>query len=111
MNPLGKSVKKLRESRGWNQEQLGARLGVKGGYVSLIETGTRVPRPPMMEKLMDIFGVDEMTIRFGERQPPEPASPERQLVDAELADLSSTALLEVAVILRKWKLERSQFAP
>jgi len=106
---IGKHLKQLREAQGYTQESLAKISGVGEKYISAIEGGKREAGKITISKLCDALMVDELTLRFGERQPPHyPASPEHALLEQEVADLSLTEQLEVIVLLRKWKQERKQ---
>ncbi|MFJ9816147.1 helix-turn-helix transcriptional regulator [Streptomyces sp. NPDC101151] len=40
---FGAHLRRLRDERGWTQEELGTRMGVTGSHVSAVETGRRQP--------------------------------------------------------------------
>jgi len=48
---LGRNVRKLREARGWSQEDYADRAGIHRTYVSDIERGRRNPTIIVVEKL------------------------------------------------------------
>jgi transcriptional regulator with XRE-family HTH domain len=48
---LGLNVRKLREAKGWSQEDYADRAGVHRTYVSDIERGKRNPTVTVVEKL------------------------------------------------------------
>jgi transcriptional regulator with XRE-family HTH domain len=48
---LGKNVRRLREARGWSQEDYADRAGIHRTYVSDIERGRRNPTITVVEKL------------------------------------------------------------
>lgn len=48
---LGRNVRKLREARGWSQEDYADRAGIHRTYVSDIERGRRNPTITVVEKL------------------------------------------------------------
>lgn len=54
---LGKNVRKLREAKGWSQEDYADRAGIHRTYVSDIERGKRNPTVTVVEKLAAPFGV------------------------------------------------------
>ena len=66
-----KTIRQLRDERGWSQLDLAVNLDVAPGSVSQWELGQAVPRPAMRQRLADLFGVPVEAIAFG---PPEPAS-------------------------------------
>jgi len=50
-------IKKLREDKGWNQNQTAERLGFSRTYLSSIEHGRRGVSVNMMKKIIKVFGV------------------------------------------------------
>lgn len=48
---LGKNVRKLREAKGWSQEDYADRAGIHRTYISDIERGRRNPTVTVVEKL------------------------------------------------------------
>ena len=50
-----KTIRQLREERGWSQELLARRLGVGQGTVSNWERGLKVPQPRTLLRLADLF--------------------------------------------------------
>ncbi len=48
---LGRNVRRLREARGWSQEDYADRAGIHRTYVSDIERGKRNPTVTVVEKL------------------------------------------------------------
>ncbi len=69
-----KTIRQLREERGWSQLNLALRLGVVEGSVSRWERGVRVPSEVDRRRLADLFGVPVEAIAFG---PAEQAPKER----------------------------------
>jgi transcriptional regulator with XRE-family HTH domain len=53
----GAQVRVARERRGWQQEELAARLGVSQGYVSLIESGRRPVAKRLATKLVSLLSL------------------------------------------------------
>lgn len=54
---LGRNVRKLREEKGWSQEDYADRAGIHRTYVSDIERGRRNPTVTVVEKLAAPFNV------------------------------------------------------
>jgi transcriptional regulator with XRE-family HTH domain len=54
---LGKTVRRLREEKGWSQEDYADRAGIHRTYVSDIERGRRNPTITVVEKLARPLGV------------------------------------------------------
>jgi transcriptional regulator with XRE-family HTH domain len=48
---LGRNVRRLREAKGWSQEDYADRAGIHRTYVSDIERGRRNPTITVVEKL------------------------------------------------------------
>lgn len=48
---LGQNIRKLREAKGWSQEDYADRAGIHRTYVSDIERGRRNPTVTVIEKL------------------------------------------------------------
>lgn len=41
---IGQNIKKKREERIWNQEELARRTGLSASYIGMIERGEKIPR-------------------------------------------------------------------
>jgi len=54
---LGLNVRRLREAKGWSQEDYADRAGIHRTYVSDIERGRRNPTVTIVEKLAKPFEV------------------------------------------------------
>ena len=54
---LGRNVRRLREEKGWSQEDYADRAGIHRTYVSDIERGRRNPTITVVEKLAKPPGV------------------------------------------------------
>lgn len=54
---LGRRVRVLRATRGWSQEELGARCSLDRTYVSGIERGVRNPTLSVLDALASGLGV------------------------------------------------------
>lgn len=54
---LGRNVRKLREAKGWSQEDYADRAGIHRTYVSDIERGRRNPTINVVERLAEPLGV------------------------------------------------------
>ena len=55
---LGRNVRRLREERGWSQEDYADRAGIHRTYVSDIERGRRNPTVTVVEKLAQPLEVE-----------------------------------------------------
>ena len=54
---VGERIRQLRESKGWKQSDLGARVGVSRAAIGYYETGTRTPPYATLIGIADAFGV------------------------------------------------------
>ena len=54
---LGLNVRRLREAKGWSQEDYADRAGIHRTYVSDIERGRRNPTITVVEKLASPFAI------------------------------------------------------
>lgn len=54
---MGQAMRFIRQSQGLGQDELGAKAGVSGGYISLIENGARDPSLEVVRKLCHAMGV------------------------------------------------------
>ena len=61
---IGENIKRLRESRGLTQSQLGDAIGVTDKAVSTWESGTRMPRMNVVDRLAAFFGIDKRDLLF-----------------------------------------------
>ena len=61
MSTIGTRVRELRQAKGLTQQAL-AGNGISAGYVSLIESGKRVPSEDVVRRLADRLGVDFETL-------------------------------------------------
>jgi len=55
---FGASIRRLRENRGWTQEQLAEQAEMSVTYLGFIERGENVPTLTIILKLADAFGVN-----------------------------------------------------
>ena len=53
---LAANMKRLRQSKGWSQEELGARAGLHRTFVSQIERGAKNPTLKAVDKLAVALG-------------------------------------------------------
>src|SRR5579875_3528021 len=49
-------IKEERERRQWSKAELGRKIGITGPAIGLFESQARRPSPPVMAKLVTIFG-------------------------------------------------------
>ncbi|MES1242584.1 MAG: helix-turn-helix transcriptional regulator [Acidobacteriota bacterium] len=69
---LGERLSRLRRAKGWNQREMGRRMGLKGSQISKLERGSVTPRADILPRLSEVLGVSAdylLTGRsFGEMQ-------------------------------------------
>jgi transcriptional regulator with XRE-family HTH domain len=104
MITIGDNIRKLREERGWHQDDLTKLVGCSGKYISKLERGQVEPGPKMIHLLCDAFMITEQELRFGESD--QHGLDRRhgavfRLIFDELSLLSETEQLEELVRLRK----------
>ncbi len=67
-----KTIRQLRQARGWTQRTLAWHLGVTECTLSLWERGAHLPQRAHRQRLADLFGVPVEAIAFGPaEQPPQ----------------------------------------
>jgi transcriptional regulator with XRE-family HTH domain len=59
---LGANVRRLRQEKGWSQEEFADHAGIHRTYVSDIERGARNPTISIVEKLAAPLGVSAGTL-------------------------------------------------
>lgn len=59
-----KTIRELRQARGWTQFELALAVGVQPQTVYLWESGRRTPQVPQLRKLGELFGLcsDEIVL-------------------------------------------------
>lgn len=62
---MNERIKKLREIRGMNQEDFGAKLGLSRNYISLVENKQRNLSEPSVKLLCSLYDVNEDWLRYG----------------------------------------------
>lgn len=65
---LGRNIRRLRQDRGWSQEDYADRADIHRTYVSDIERGARNPTITVVEKLARPLKVPPGTLLDGEEQ-------------------------------------------
>ena len=61
-----KTMRQLREERGWTQPDVAALLGLSQGLISRWERGAAIPPEPQQYRLARLFGVSVTAIAFGQ---------------------------------------------
>jgi len=62
---VGKNIKKLREKRGWSQEELSFEAELHRTYVSGVERGVRNPTVTVLQKIATALGVSASKLLIG----------------------------------------------
>ena len=63
---MNERIKELRKYLNMNQEEFGARIGVKRSTITNYENGDRVPLDAVVSSICKEFGVSEVWLRTGE---------------------------------------------
>jgi DNA-binding XRE family transcriptional regulator len=73
---LMKTIRQLRQERGWTQFELALQVGVQPQAVYLWERGRRLPQVPQLRKLGSLFGIcsDEIVLLESPDEAPAPAA-------------------------------------
>jgi transcriptional regulator with XRE-family HTH domain len=98
MSGLGEEVKRLRQAKGWTQEQLAVYAGSSQPTVNLLEAGKRNPSASTLEKLARALEVEVVEL-FPKLETPQPS-----LEDAA----QSEALQEALAVLFQGLARRGQ---
>jgi transcriptional regulator with XRE-family HTH domain len=98
MSGVGEEVKRLRQAKGWTQEQLAVYAGSSQPTVNLLEAGKRNPSAATLEKLARALEVEVVDLF------PKPQTPQPSLEDAA----QSEALQEALAVLFQGLARRGQ---
>lgn len=72
---LGQLIRRLREQRGWSQEELANATGFGRSFTSAIERGTKDIRISTLVRLANIFDLHLRQLFQGERRDPRKIPP------------------------------------
>jgi putative transcriptional regulator len=86
MSGVGEEVKRLRQAKGWTQEQLAVYAGSSQPTVNLLEAGKRNPSASTLEKLARALEVEVVDLF------PKPQTPQPSLEDAAQSEALQDAL-------------------
>jgi transcriptional regulator with XRE-family HTH domain len=98
MSGVGEEVKRLRQAKGWTQEQLAVYAGSSQPTVNLLEAGKRNPSAATLEKLARALKVEVVDLF------PKPQTPQPSFEDAA----QSEALQEALAVLFQGLARRGQ---
>ena len=59
---IGDHIRRLRESKGWTQQELGKRLGEKTSTISAYETNAKLPSAECLIEMAELFGISLDTL-------------------------------------------------
>ena len=76
---MNNRIKELRKHLNMNQEEFGARIGVKRSTITNYETGDRIPLDTVVSSICKEFGVSEAWLRNGEGKMMRELSREQEL--------------------------------
>ncbi len=68
---IADELKRLRKSRDMNLDEVGEKVGVSGVFISNIERGKRVPSDNLIEKLAEVYDIEELDLYEGFGKVPE----------------------------------------
>lgn len=63
---IGDHIRRLRENKGWTQQELGKRLGKKTSTISAYETNAKLPSTDCLIEMAELFGVSLDMLVYGE---------------------------------------------
>jgi transcriptional regulator with XRE-family HTH domain len=97
MNPIGKTIRALRQERGWNQQEVATQLNISIPAYSKIETGITDVNLSRLESIADLFGLKLTTLLSGGKDNPayhqqmqlKDLNDRLQLRESEMIDLQN----------------------
>ena len=107
---IGSRIAKLREQRGWTQEQTAAAIGISRAALSHYEKNRREPDTETLAKFADLFHISNDYLVGRTNMPNPPLSPEvRDFVDAlELSDEQIMERFSLSIDGRKLSAEETR---
>ena|SRR6266540_1853131 len=84
---FGERIRRLRNERGWTQEQLARQAGLSKSAISEAESDTTQPRGPNLVRIASALGASIDFLLTGQERPPPPRTPEIS-VPTELAEMA-----------------------
>lgn len=97
----GEIIKKLRKERGWNQSELGEKIGLSYGGIAAIEQGRNDPSASAVIKLSSIFGVSTDYILTGKESTGEISDDEREILEILRKDEEFNTAVKNAAGIKK----------
>lgn len=80
---IGDRIREFRKREGLSQEEFARQLGVKGGYISTLETHRNEPSEQLILNICRTFGVFYDWLKYGKLDAP-PAKPRGQMISEEV---------------------------
>ena len=84
---IGQRVKKMRQHKGWTQQELAAEMGVSTSYIGHIEYGLKRSSAETIARLCRSLNVDANYLLFGEAAAGESKAVIRKYLEQQLATL------------------------
>lgn len=85
---LARRLRNLREEKGYKQEGVANKLGIKSNTLSGYETGTRSPDPDMIVKLSQLYNVTTDYL-LGESDSRHLTAVDEEEIDREIREVTS----------------------
>jgi len=67
MGNLGESIRKFRKEKGLKVCELAEKIKVAPEFITLVETGNRLPSEKNLMKIMEVLGCDVRTLYYNEK--------------------------------------------
>lgn len=103
---MGKRIKELRKAKGWNQTELGEKVGLSFGGISGIEADRRDTSQAVIIKLSEIFEVSTDFLLTGKESTNEISPDEREIIEILRKDDALTQAIKEAAELKKKVIRR-----
>ncbi|MEA2531366.1 MAG: hypothetical protein QOG89_3010 [Thermomicrobiales bacterium] len=107
-----KTIRVLRQERGWTQFEVALKVGVQPQAVYLWESGRRTPQVPQMRKLGELFGIcsdeiDLVATQGADDRRPDKRTRGRMRAIASITGLDGTPCRDRALRARSGSLGRT----
>ncbi|KAB0670096.1 helix-turn-helix transcriptional regulator [Oryzomonas sagensis] len=90
---LGRLIKSLRISFGWQQKDLAEKLDISTNYLCQIETGKKVPSADIVERVAGQFNISKDALNFLSTDIPGELDPENAINYRKLQENVASLLL------------------
>ena len=95
---LGKNIKFLRIQRGFTQAILAEKAGISIIFLSSIERGTKYPKPDILARIAQAFGVEVFELFKGDLVP----SDSKEMMNQLSEDITQKINVAVAEIFKQY---------